>query len=237
MSARSVRTAIAAGLLAGVLAPASAQEVGGNCGNLKNGYGPYDYITERDKLSIVEPYHFAPEVEALIRGKSGYLGGDIDYTLRASPNHHRALLAVMRYGERTKRDKPPDVTYTVECYFLRALAFRPDDAVARMLYVTYLNKNGRSTEAAQQLERTLQSADDNAYTYYNVGLIYLEMKNYDKALPPAQRAYAMGITRPELRDGLKAAGKWVEPAAAAAEGPASAASAASAPASAASGTP
>src|SRR4051812_47506028 len=61
------------------------------CGSLANPYGPFDYRTSKDKLDIVEGAHFTPDVETLRSGSTGSLGADIDYTLRTSPNHHRAL--------------------------------------------------------------------------------------------------------------------------------------------------
>lgn len=219
-AARRPALALWLGLLAASASPAIAQVVGGNCGQLQNAYGPYDYRTDRDKLPIVEGAHFTLEVEALVRGLTGYLGGDIDYTLRAFPNHHRALLAMMRYGERTKTAQPPSARYTVDCYFQRAVRFKPDDTTARMLFATYLHKNGRTADANQQLEQTLALAGDNAFTHYNAGLVYLDFKNYPKALQQAHTAFALGFTRSELREALKAAGKWVEPPADAASMPA-----------------
>ena len=35
------------------------------CGSLKNGYGPFDYRTQKGNLVIVEEYHFQPQVEFL----------------------------------------------------------------------------------------------------------------------------------------------------------------------------
>lgn len=190
-----------------LLTQAFAQE--SNCGPLQNGYGPYDYRTNKgETLDRVEKYHFTPEVEALIKGTSGYLGGDLDYTLRAFPNNHRALIATMRYGEKTKSAKPPNMNYSVECYFLRALQFKPDDTTARLIYATYLGKNSRQTEAMQQLERTNALAKDNAFTQYNIGLVYFDLKQYDKALTQAYTAEDLGFTQVGLRDQLKAIGKW-----------------------------
>ena len=190
------------------------------CGELSNAYGPYDYRSDRDKLPIVEIAHFTPEVEALIRGLSGLIGADIDYTLRAFPNHHRALLTMMRLGDRTKSVQPAGAKYTVDCYFQRAIRFKPDDTTARMLFANYLLKNGRSAEANQQMEQTLTLAGDNPFTHYNAGLVFLDLKNYEKALQQAHTAYALGFSRPELREALKKAGKWVEPPADAASMPA-----------------
>ena len=203
--------ALCVGMLASSPFPVFAQASRSACGELNNAYGPYDYRSDRDKLPIVEIAHFTPEVEALMRGLTGLVGGDIDYTLRAFPNHHRALLTMMRLGERTKSVQPAGAKYTVDCYFQRAVRFKPDDTTARMLFANYLLKNGRSAEANQQMEQTLALAGDNPFTHYNAGLVYLDMKNYEKALQQAHTAYALGFSRPELREALKKVGKWVEP--------------------------
>src|SRR5678816_4417104 len=87
----------AAFLLVGFLAvhAVSAQTGPSACGPLANAYGPFDYRTDRTgtTLSIVEDNHFTPAVEQLISGITSSVGGEIDYTLRAFPNHHRALLS------------------------------------------------------------------------------------------------------------------------------------------------
>jgi hypothetical protein len=76
------------------------------------------------------------------------------------------------------------------------------------------------------------TTDDNPFTYYNAGLMYFELKKYDKSLQQAHRAYELGFVRPDLRNALKNVGKWVEPdaTASAADPASSAASTASAPA-------
>ena len=180
------------------------------------GYGPYDYRKDRDKLPQVEPAHFTPEVENLIRGQSGPLGHDIDYTLRAFPNHHRALLAMMRLGERTKSLQADRANHSVECFFKRALHFAPDDTVVRMLYATFLAKADREADAIRQLERATLNAGDNPFSHYNIGLVYVDLKRYDKALRQAHRAMALGFPKPDLMNALKQAGQWKEPSAAAA---------------------
>lgn len=206
------------------------------CGPLADGgFGPFDYRPDRDppspgtgdhalKLGLVEGAHFTKEVELLIRGhRSGNdPGGDLDYTLRAFPNHHRALMSVMRYGEKKASPKPAGLRYVVECYFERAIRFSSDDAISRIIYATYLTKNKRVPEAVAQLEQATRIAGDNAFTHYNIGLAYFDIKIYDKALVQAHRALALGFDRTELRDLLQKAGQWQEPAIPSAASPASA---------------
>ena len=191
-----------------------AQGAPSNCGELRppGQFGPFDYRTSRSQLPLVENYHFTPVVEALIRGSTAELPGhDLDYTLRAFPNHHKALMAMVRYGEKMKSPKPTGLNYSVECYFERALRFQPDDTIVRMLYARFLSNLERMEEARQQLEQASTTAGDNAFSNYNIGLIYFDFKDYDKALAQAHKAIALGFTRPVLREQLQAIGKWLEP--------------------------
>ncbi len=186
----------------------------GNCGALSSPgqYGPFDYRSDRAPQAIVLSVHFTPPVEALIRGATHRdPGGDIDYTLRAIPNHHRALISMMRLGEREKKQTPTGSRYTVECWFERAIRFRPDDSIVRMIYSTYLNKNGQKPEATAQLEIAKTYAKDDPFTHYNIGLHHFDLKNYDKALIQAHRAIELGFTQTALRDQLQSVNAWSEP--------------------------
>jgi hypothetical protein len=203
-----------------------AQEADPSCGNpFVHTFGPHDYRVEQGRnRKIVEDYHFTPRVESLISGLSGSLGADIDFTLRAFPNHHRALISMMNLGARLKSSMPPGAQFSVECYFKRALQFRRDDTIVRMIYAKYLASTGRKAEAVRQLEIVVQSSQENGFTQYNAGLIYFEMGEFDKALLQAHRALSLGF---EMQGGLKqqlqAAGKWSEPASVGQSDPASAA--------------
>lgn len=175
------------------------------------GGGPWDYRSDRHKLPLVEPYHFTPQVESLRRGQSTTLPGpDIGYTLGKFPNHHRALLSLSKLGLKAKTDYPEEMRYSITCYFERAIRFRPDDTVARLIYARHLSLTGSSRQAKSQLELAGAYAKDNPLTHYNIGLIALEMKDYETALKHAQIAYGLGITTAHLRDELKKAGKWAE---------------------------
>ena len=214
---------------------AAQQAVENGCGSLESAYGPYDYRLERNgHLRIVERFHFSPAVEALIHGDSGDIGGDLNYVLMTSPNHHRALLATVRFGERLKTPQPPGMKYSIDCYFDRALRFQPDDTVVREIYAQYLGKGGRMKEAKEELAVAEKYAKDNPLSHYNIGLIYFELKDYDHALAQAQLAMQADFPRTELRDMLKGVGKWEDPPAAE---EAAASSSAALPASAASTAP
>jgi tetratricopeptide (TPR) repeat protein len=181
------------------------------CGSLQNSYGPYDYRSDKDKLRIVEQYHLTPEVVNLVSGSTGAIGGDLDYTLRAFPNHHVALMAMAKLGEKQKTAKPTGAKYGIECYFKRAVRFRNDDEIVRILYASYLSRSGRKAEALSQINEAAQLGSDSANANYNMGLIYYDLKEYEKALIYAHQAYRFGFPLPGLRDKLKRAGKWTEP--------------------------
>jgi tetratricopeptide (TPR) repeat protein len=181
------------------------------CGELHNHYGPFDYRTDKDKLGVVEAYHFTMEVETLRAGKSSYVGGDIDYTLRAFPNHPRALLAMVRLGEKEGTERVRGAQYSVPCYLDRAIRFRPDDPMARMIFGIYLAKHKKNAEALAQLKIAEQAKGDDANLQYNLGLVYLNLGQFDDALRHAQLAYRMGFSLPGLKARLQKAGKWRDP--------------------------
>lgn len=182
------------------------------CGKIyMDRYGPYDYRDERDKLKVVEEFHFSRNVEFLIKGITAHYGQDLNYTLLSSPNHHRALVAAVRYGERTGLDKPFGLTFSVECFFDRALRFRPDDTVARALYAQFLHKHNRTAEGLAQLDIAVPLAKDSAFSHYNLGLMYLELGQNEKALAQAHRANALGASLDGLERALKQQGKWRDP--------------------------
>jgi tetratricopeptide (TPR) repeat protein len=205
---------LAVGAAALVLAAGAGAQ---DCGTLANAYGPFDYRTSADKLAIVETYHFTPDVEYLRRGAQGALGADLDYTLRAAPNHHRALMAITNLALRDRKQQPEGAKYTVDCYFDRAEEFAANDGIVRMIHGIYLSRVGKKAEALQRFKEAESLAGDSPTLHYNLGLAYLDVKQYDEALAHAQRAYALGVTLPGLRNKLKAAGQWREPAPATAD--------------------
>jgi len=182
------------------------------CGDLRNAYGPFDYRTANpERKELVEGAHFTGDVETLTRGISGKLGAEIDYTLRAFPNHPRALLAIMKLGEREKTEKPGGSRYTVGCWFDRAIRFAPNDGAVRLLYGVYLSRKGEKQDAIKQLETARELIGEDANLHYNLGLAYFDLNQYDKSLEHAHAAYKLGFPLPGLRTKLQKAGKWREP--------------------------
>lgn len=197
----------AALLLAGGMAQAKQY-----CGELNAPGHVYDARDNDPMQLIVEGAHFTEEVEHGVRGTSGgRAGADIHYTLVTFPNHRRALESVIRMAPRYKGGPIDGMKYPSECYFERAVRFRPDDGLAWGLYGRYLYVMGKETQAMSMLERAIALSPDDPAINYNVGLMYAKQKQFAKALPHAQKAYAAGFPLPGLKQMLVNARAWVEP--------------------------
>ena len=179
------------------------------CGPLKP--SPWDYRKVKQFYALVENAHFTPQVESLTRGQSGHLPApDIDYTLGKFPNHPRALLAATRLSERDQLNARNRLPRPVECYYEMALRFAPDDAVVRLLYARFLAARARKPEAITQVEEALRQSDGNPLTERNAGLVYIEMKEFQRA---RELAYVLQRSYPNedvLRKALVGANEWRE---------------------------
>jgi tetratricopeptide (TPR) repeat protein len=79
-----------------------------------------------------------------------------------------------------------------------------------MVYGIYLQRKGKPKDAVEHLLVAEQFAGDNANLLYNIGLVYVDLGDYNKALTYAHRAYAAGFPLEGLKNRLKRAGKWSE---------------------------
>ena len=70
---RKLAVRLAAALLALTSGHALAQAIN-DCGELESADGPFDYRTDKNKLGVVEKFHFGTGVETPVSGKSGSLG-------------------------------------------------------------------------------------------------------------------------------------------------------------------
>ena len=203
---------LVAALLAGAAGSALAKKP--YCGDLRNAFGPFDYrVAGTFEKDIVERAHFTESVEAGTAGQTGYVGGDLDYTLRAFPNHPRALATLINITRRagSAAQALRGTKWPTECYFERAVRWQPNDAAAWSLYAQYLYTVGQEARALPMLKTANELEPDNATFLYNLGLAYAKQKQYDAALPLAQQAYAKGFPLPGLKQMLQKANKWVEP--------------------------
>ena len=185
----------------------------GYAGDVPGAYGPFDYRTatkEQKYLVEIAGGHFTPSVEALKSGTTSTLGGEMNYTLNAFPNHPRALMAMIRLGQRDKTDKPKGSRHTIECWLERAIQFRPDDLSVKQIRGVYYSMQKQYRMAIADFELVVEQEPDNANAHYNLGLAYLEVGDYDRALTEAKKARSLGFPLAGLQDKLKAKGKWQE---------------------------
>ncbi|MBL4589449.1 MAG: hypothetical protein JKY11_05150 [Alphaproteobacteria bacterium] len=179
------------------------------CRGKSHNFGPFDYLTRgqrRHELSLVEGAHFPPMVYNLIKGHRGLLHDDIDYTLRAWPNHHRALNAISRY--KLLFPNKPRPTSTVECYFQRAINFSPKDATTHMLYGMFLHKTKHVKAAEVQYEKAVELSPNHPVIRYNFGLLLFGQKKYSQAQQQAIIAYDANFPLNGLKNKLKRVKFW-----------------------------
>lgn len=182
---------------------------GATCNGKGHNFGPFDYLTRASRmheLRLVEGAHFPPMVSSLTKGKRGLLHDDIDYTLRAWPNHHRALDAISRYKLLFPRKPKP--TSPVECYFQRAINFSPKDATTRMLYGNYLKKTKHIKMAGEQYKIAVELSPNNPIIRYNYGLFLFGQKKYNLAQQQAIIAYSAKFPLNGLKNKLKRVKLW-----------------------------
>jgi tetratricopeptide (TPR) repeat protein len=132
---------------------------------------------------------------------------NLDFTLRHSPNHHGALQTLIQYDR--AGGKIWDFPET-ECYLAWAQEFAPDDGNVWLItgYHFWSRKDMKRAEAAYL--RALDANSESPETHYNLGLVYVELRDYERALEHAHAAYSRGHPLPGLRQKLERAGKWRE---------------------------
>jgi len=193
-------------------APYPANE--STCGPLYGmGIGPLDYQSApgTETFKLVESAHFTPGVESLTKGSTGSFGGDLDYTLRAYPNHYRALATMSRLQFKEKKTQPYGARWPVACYFERAVRWRPNDPNVKLVFGIHLFKDGYRKEAVEQLEQAISLGLDTGNVHYNLGLALFENGDFEGAVRHAVRAYRLGFSLPALKSKLQKAGKWPSP--------------------------
>lgn len=186
------------------------------CGPLDNAFGPFDYINPAHRaanygrnLSMVERFHFTRDVETLRRGNTSvHPGDDIDYTLRAWPNHHRALVSMGSLVKRHFPKRAPGLEMTADCYFDRAIRMSPNDAMAYALYATFHAWMKRKQLTIASAERAYEIGPDNKNVNYSIGVAYADIGENDKALFHARKAAELGHNATGLKNRLRKLGVW-----------------------------
>jgi tetratricopeptide (TPR) repeat protein len=225
------RISIVAALLTAMLAPVGAAAQG--CGHPYDSpgrFGPFDYndTSRRAELNLVEIAHFTSYMEEIaLHGVAsrraqgaveaeGYslIAGNFDYTLHAFPNHAKALHAMGVWQQRLRKDSPLDYQrflagglLSADCYFQRAIMFTPNDGMVRHAYGAFLQTSDQLDAAVAQYQKAIELLPNSPEPYYNLGLLYFERGEYDKARAQADKAYALGYPLAGLRRKLAQLGR------------------------------
>ena len=142
-------------------------------------------------------------------GQAGYIGGDLDYILRAFPNHHLALDAMSRLSVKEGTAKPRGAQYTVACYFDRAVRFKADDpdgaAAVREVPLRAATSAIRPRPPAGSKQARLRRTPTSSTTWASR---CSRSSATTKPLKAAHQAYALGFPLDGLRKKLESVGKW-----------------------------
>jgi tetratricopeptide (TPR) repeat protein len=97
---------------------------------------------------------------------------------------------------------------TAECYFDRAIRWRPNDPNVYLVQGIYLQLKGDLDAALKAYKKSESLQPNSADLQYNLGLLYFERKQYNLAKVHAKRAYQLGYPLPGLRHKLTVVGHW-----------------------------
>lgn len=190
-------------------------------------YGPIDYydsenhikgkggeltgdLKDKNKITIVTAYHFNSDIVRLRRGQtSTNISGDLDYTLRALPNHPVALDTVSRFEvlqnnsvEFKSKQKP--MPFEADCYFQRAInVFGYNQPQTYMLWGLHKYRQKKYEKAIKYFIQAESLKFKSADLAYYFGLTYFQLGDFDKAQKYSDRAYKMGYQLPGLKNLLK----------------------------------
>lgn len=173
------------------------------------GYGPFDYTKRSlypNDLNVVERAHFRPDDQNL----KGAFSGNLDYTLRAWPNHHKALYSLTLLQSRVKSQKnyKNPMPRAIECYFLRAINYSPKDSSSYLLYGILLHNSNKLDRALDAYNTAEKLNKDSIQIKYNLGLLLVDMNKLEEAKLYAEQCYLNGFPLQGLKNKLKKAGYW-----------------------------
>ncbi|HYM43367.1 MAG TPA: tetratricopeptide repeat protein [Steroidobacteraceae bacterium] len=175
---------------------------------------PFDYRhPDSTALSHAEFYnqwqqHYVPATDRMRRGDySEPVMADLDFVMRHWPNHLPGLEALIQYGLAGGKSYEFDPVY---CYLKRAHEFAPDDSGVLLHEGYYFWKTHDTVRAVEAYEAALAVDPNSADAHYNLGLLYCDTREYDKALIHARAAYDAGYPLPGLKQKLEKAGRWTE---------------------------
>lgn len=164
-----------------------------------------DYYKSAGMIDLrdVERFHVGPAMDELRVRRYEAAIAHIEFVLRHFPNHPQALMLMIEVCAQWKSPRC-DPTEPFE----NAIAVNPNVAATYTLQGIYLYRIQRLPAAAASFEKALTLDPDSVNAHYNLGLVYVETRQFELANVHAQRAYQLGASVPGLRDRLIRAGQW-----------------------------
>ncbi len=175
--------------------------------------GNLDYYAPRTKGegSVDQIYnsslnnHLRDGRERLATGDYGSAKREFEFVLNYVPNDPQALNGL---SEVCVKWKLPTCDMAMEQRFQKAIERNPGAAPSYVVQALYLHRKNKLEEAVKMYKQAIELAPNSINANYNIGLAYVDLKQYDLANLHAQKSYALGVTLPGLRARLQSAGKW-----------------------------
>jgi tetratricopeptide (TPR) repeat protein len=167
----------------------------------------YNPGTDGNQLALfknVHSYHLQPGLEALLHGNTKTAHDHFVFILNYYPNSPQALNGISELCFIKWKSPSCDA----DTWFDRAIARNPSIATTWVLFGIHLQRKGLPREAVEKYQRAIALDPGSINAHYNLGLAYLDLKEYAKANEEAQKSYALGAPLPGLRDKLVRAGAW-----------------------------
>ncbi|MCL4798005.1 MAG: tetratricopeptide repeat protein [Burkholderiales bacterium] len=153
-------------------------------------------------LRNLDQNHYRRAVGALERRRYEGALADLEFMLKYVPNHPRALAGISQVAIGVQR---PGLA---EQRFKAALERYPQHDETYVIYGVFLHKLGRTDAAIAQYRKALEINASSGFAHYNLGLAYVDTKDYAQANAHAQKAYQLGVSFPGLKRQLQAVGAW-----------------------------
>jgi tetratricopeptide (TPR) repeat protein len=162
-----------------------------------------DKTIEGRRLATVEQFHLGKGEQNFHSGQYSTALSEFVFILGEYPNHPRALLLLAEMCSKSK-----SINCDVDGLFEKAIDVNPRVAGTYVVRGLYYHRTGRLANAIVSYNQALQLDPDSLNANYNLGLAYLDQKQYARANEVAQHAYALGAPLPGLRNKLQSVGAW-----------------------------
>ena len=166
-------------------------------------YAPRTAKNEIQLYNNVMGHHFNQGQKELADRRYHAALAHYEFILRYYPNQPQVLGLLSELCMKWKSPK-----CDADGWFQRAIERNPNAAPTYLANGIHLHKNERIKEAAEAYLRAAELAPDSINAHYNLGLVYIDLKQYDLANQHAQKSYQLGASLPGLRNRLERLSKW-----------------------------